>query len=267
MDNALSVSVLKACPGQWDIQWLLPEKPDAADLKTKIILAATVFNLDSEQDNAPSIEPVPDVNWLEESYRQFAPFRVGPFYICGTHSDPRPQSGEITLVIDAATAFGSGEHGTTAGCLTLLHHLKASGYTPQNVLDMGCGSGILAVAACKLWAVPVLATDIDEECVRVSNHHKTVNAIGEQLQTLAGDGFAIIHDRYDLIIANILAGPLKDMAKDLVNHMQDGGFVILSGLLQEQEDDVLAFYLPLGLQLEKSCHNGEWSALLLRKIL
>ena len=265
VEDALSISVLKTQKKQLEIQWLLAEEPDAAGLEAKIILAAAAFGLTQEQDFDLRIAPVPDVNWLEESYRQFAPFRVGDFYICGTHSTPQPQPHEMTLIIDAATAFGSGEHGTTSGCLTLLQHLKARGDTPDNILDLGCGSGILAVAACKLWNAPVLATDIDDECVRVSNHHKAVNGIGDQLQTLAGDGFAVIEDSYDLIIANILAGPLKDMAADLAGHLRDRGYVILSGLLQEQEDDLLAVYLPLGLRLEETCHNGEWSALLLRK--
>ncbi len=264
-EDALSISVLKAGPARWEIQWLLPEKPDNAALCTKISLAAATFGLPPDQDLAPHIAPVPDVNWLEQSYRGFAPFRVGAFYICGTHARPEPAAGEMTLVIDAATAFGSGEHGTTAGCLTLLQHLKAGGFAPGTILDLGCGSGILAIAACKLWDAPVLATDIDEECVRVSDHHKRVNGIGVQMQTRPGDGFAAIDGGHDLIIANILAGPLKDMAKDLVAHLNPGGHAILSGLLRDQEADVMARYQPLGLHYLKTIHNGEWSALLLRK--
>jgi ribosomal protein L11 methyltransferase len=264
-EEALSISVLKAGAKSWDIQWLLSEKPDQAALKTRILLAAASFGIAADQDLTPEIEAVPEVNWLEESYRGFAPFRVGSFYICGTHTDPAPAPGEMALIIDAATAFGSGEHGTTAGCLTLLQDLKADGYTPGSILDLGCGSGILAIAASKLWNAPVLATDIDEECVRVTLHHMQVNDTGTRMNALAGNGFTVIDRNYDLIIANILAGPLKDMAGEFVSHLNPGGYAIISGLLQEQENDVAGCYRACGLSVKKSRHNGEWSAVLLHK--
>jgi ribosomal protein L11 methyltransferase len=266
-ENCLSTSLLRTDDGEWKIQWLFDERPEYDALETRLILAATSLGiaLPSGRGINLQLDPVPDVNWLEESYRSFSPFRVGPFYICGTHTTPDPAPDEIVLLIDAATAFGSGEHGTTSGCLMLLEHLKLSGFTPDCVLDMGCGSGILAIGASKLWPSPVLATDIDPECVRVSNHHCRINHVTDQIETIVGDGFGIVTKQYDLIIANILAHPLIDMAEDLMRSLKDGGYVILSGMLQTQAEMLLAHYSGRGAALEHRIDRGEWTALLLNK--
>ena len=178
---------------------------------------------------------------------------------------------QIGLQIDAATAFGSGEHGTTAGCLRAMLDLKDSGVCPWNVLDMGTGSGILALAAYKLWKTPVLGVDNDAEATRVSGHHRDVNTVpgnatGVIFET--GDGFAtdIVQTRkpFDLIIANILAGPLKEMAGDLKAVSDENGIVILSGILNTQAQSVLDVYGALGLILTKRYDIDKWSTLVLR---
>ena len=151
--------------------------------------------------------------------------------------------------------------------------LKGQGACPWNVLDMGTGSGILAIAAWKLWKTPVLAVDNDPESIRVTQRHLEANKVPESkghVRTLVNEGFdgSVVQDKgpYDLIIANILPGPLKNMAKDLVDCVDENGAVILSGILNEQAQDVLDIYTTLGLQHRKTLENGDWSTLLLRRI-
>lgn len=263
-EDVLSTSMLrKGDPfhGVWAVQWLFDHEPSAANIAELFAPVATDLSLPTP---AITIEKLPDINWLEYSYRQFPPFTVGPFFIHGGHTQEETPDGLIDLEIEAATAFGSGEHGTTSGCLVLMDELKQSGFVPANVLDMGCGSGILGIAAVKLWHNPVLAVDIDPESVRVTQNHCTANGIGPALTAKAGDGFAIVDGHFDLTIANILPNPLKAMAADLRAHMAPGGYAILSGLLLDQAQDVLDHYTALGLTLEKRLDRGEWSALLLR---
>lgn len=256
----------------WEFQWVVEVTPDIAEVQSCCVLAAIVAGVDPE--SATIIQPViaeidPDRNWLEESYRGFVPFRVGSFYICGTHATPAPGQGDTLLRIDAATAFGSGEHATTAGCLLLMQDIHAAGWKPQQVLDLGCGSGILGIAACKLWSAPVLASDIDPECIAVTQRHQTINAIGAQMKTHLADGFDGIDGPYDLVIANILAGPLLAMAQDLAGRVRPGRYAILSGLLQTQAADIIACYGMNGLHPPEKRANridrDGWTALLLQR--
>lgn len=262
-DLAASTSLLRTGDpfrGPWRVQWFSEEMPQQDDIIARLALAGSVNGIEA---SPPVFEALPDVNWLEQSYRQFPPFTVGPFYVHGSHTtDPAP-AGSIDLQIDAATAFGSGEHGTTAGCLLLLDQLKREGFAPGAVLDMGCGSGILSIAAKKLWDVPVLAVDIDPESVRVTNNHCAANNV--TLTAMAGDGFAVVEGTYDLIIANILPVPLKAMVGDAVGCVNAGGFIILSGMLLDQAEDVLRTYETLGVRLQTRLDRGEWTALLLKK--
>ncbi len=209
--EALSTSLLRLRDpfhGPWQVQWLFDEAHDRDAALGGVTLAAS---LDDVEISAPVIEDLPDTNWLERSYQQFPPFNIGPFFIYGSHFDGVPETGQIPLQIDAATAFGSGEHGTTSGCLLILDQLKADGFTPDAILDMGCGSGILAIACRKLWDAPVTAIDIDPESVRVTKNHAAANAV--TLDARAGAGFAVVESTYDLTIANILPMPLKDMRR------------------------------------------------------
>lgn len=231
---------------------------------------------------------IEDVNWLEESYKSFPPFEIGPFFIHGSHYTGEIPPSMIPLLIDAATAFGSGEHGTTRGCLEALIALKESGFAPREVLDMGTGSGILAIAAHKLWGVPVVAIDIDDEATRMARHHCDVNQVACDaggVDCITGDGYRaqILKNadgrnrKFDMIIANILAGPLVDMAPDLAQFLSQNGRAILSGLLIEQEEIVAAAHAKLGLICSTGVTDfppskfppskfprGEWQTLVLR---
>lgn len=262
-EEALSTSILgndDPFHGPWTVQWLFDDTRRREDIIASLALLAVLHDVKIDM---PVIEAVPETNWLEQSYRQFPPFNIGPFFIYGSHFTDPPPAGLIPLQIDAATAFGSGEHGTTSGCLLLLDQLKTAGFNPGTVLDMGCGSGILAIAARRLWEAPVLAVDIDPESVRVTHLHASANHV--DLKAVAGAGFAVVDQSYDLIIANILPVPLKEMAKDLVAHLNQNGYVILSGMLLDQGMDVLSVYKPLGMTLHTRLDRGEWTALLLQK--
>lgn len=257
----------------WILEWLVDKDADGTVIEARVRIAAELHGVELPSGLEFVREAVPDLDWLEHSYQQFPPFSVGPFFIYGSHFEDGVPDGQLGLQIDAATAFGSGEHGTTKGCLQAMLDLKGQGACPWNVLDMGTGSGILAIAAWKLWKTPVLAIDNDAEAVRVAEHHREINRVPEGPTDMlcdVEDGFAtaLVQKRkpFDLIIANILAGPLKDMAEDLIACVDDNGAVILSGILNTQAEEVLRVYEGLGLEKRKVIEIGDWTTLILRKV-
>ncbi len=255
----------------WVIEWLVEALPEEAELNSRMALVCALHDLDFGDAPVWTFGEVADVNWLAHSYSQFPPFSVGPFFIYGSHYEQGVPEGQMGLQIDAATAFGSGEHGTTKGCLQAMLDLKAQGQCPWNVLDMGTGSGILGIAAWRLWKSPVLAVDNDAEAVRVAGVHRDVNAVpagATEMRCVCGDGFKApdVQEKkpFDLVIANILAGSLVEMAADLVAVMDENGYVILSGILNEQADWVIAAYEAQGLVLKKMLEVGEWTTLIMK---
>lgn len=264
-DKAISTSWEKTPQGSWSLLWLVDFKPSSRVIATQI-RKKSGFPLSPK---AITIAPVPDVNWLEESYKQFPAFGVGPFFIYGSHFKGTLPKGARPLLIDAATAFGSGEHGTTRGCLEALANLDSAGVKPKRILDMGTGSGILAIAAYRLWKKPVLAVDNDPEATRVAMRHRRMNGLpaGEQgLSCATGNGYAARSIRsskkkFDLIIANILEGPLVEMAPSLAENLSPGGTAILSGLLCSQEKRVLGAHESLGLKKKARIVHDEWCTL------
>jgi ribosomal protein L11 methyltransferase len=211
-------------------------------------------------------ERLPEQDWLLHVHQNFPPVHVGRFFIYGSHYEGDKPADKTTLLIDAATAFGSGEHETTRGCLMALEALCDSGFSPSRVLDMGCGSGILAIAACKLWPASLaLGIDIDPESVVVTHRHASVNGVAAQVMAEAGDGYAAPRvgslAPYDLIFANILAGPLVEMAPDAAKNLAKNGRLILSGLLNRQRDDVIAAHEAQGLVLVDDRRLNDWHAL------
>ena len=237
---------------------------DQADVITKIL-----------KKSAPKAsltqKPVKlDTNWLLESYNQFPPLNIKEFFIYGSHFEGALPSKKIPLVIDAATAFGSGEHGTTKGCLEALSLLKSNRFKPKTILDMGTGSGILALAAYSLWRVPTLAIDNDKESVRVACRHRKMNKIPaghDSVQCAYGDGFAARRVKqvapFDLIIANILAAPLIDMAEIATKALSSKGRMVLSGILKTQAAAVKRAYKAQGLTPIKMFTRGEWVTIIL----
>lgn len=253
----------------WQVDSYSEMKPDLPSVHAAIALAAQVAGLETTPDL--EIEHQAARNWLAENLIAFPPIRAGRFYIYGSHIQERPPYGAYPLLIDAATAFGSGEHQSTYGCLLALSDLAKQGGPIQTGhgrgLDMGCGSGILALAMARQWKIPVVATDIDEESVRVTAYNAKLNGLDAYLTSFPGDGFTNRKVKegapYDVICANILARPLCSMAKPLTASLAKGGRVILAGLLQRQEAMVLAAYRAQGLRLIRRYPLAPWVTLVL----
>lgn len=269
-DYALSFSSKKDKEA-WEFLWTFDHKPEEHELARRFAIIADLADLPLSAFETYLLEELDENrDWLAESYRALPPFSVGPFFIFGGHYDGTAPEGEIPLQIEAATAFGSGEHGTTSRCLLAIEHVKQSGFAPRNILDMGCGSGILAIAAAKLWPdVPVYAADNDPECVRVSDIHISVNKV-VNIEAFRSEGYepqspVWSHAPYDFIIANILAGPLIDMAAEQSRALAQGGYLILSGTLQEQGKTVANAYRAQSLSLVEQFPGDEWVTLLMRK--
>lgn len=272
-DDAVASSLVrdKAQSGAWVLHFITHGEPDMRDLDLRAAVAAAAAGLDDLALHWAITVVDPDTNWLEQSFKALPPFAVGDFYIFGSHHDGSIPDGKTGLLIDAATAFGSGEHGTTAGCLEALQILRDNGLSPRKIIDMGTGSGILAIAARKIWPVDVLAVDNDPEAVRVAAVHGAANDLGiHDITYLCADSFTDpgIAGRapFDLVIANILTGPLKDMAEHLCAAAGTDGHIVLSGILAlDQSDEVQAVYKKHGAIAVKRLIRGEWATLVLKK--
>jgi len=269
-EEALSASCKKD-KDCWKFLWTFQERPDEDEARARLWAAASAIGIAEGSITELILEEIDaGRDWLAESYHALPPFSVGSFFIYGSHYTGDKPGDKIPLLIEAATAFGSGEHGTTSRCMLAIEHVKHSGFEPRNILDMGCGSGILAAAAAKLWPeVPVFAADNDPECVIVTKRHLESNGI-QNVHAYQSEGYEdsspVWKDApYDFIIANILAGPLIVMAAEQCRALAKGGYLILSGTLKEQAQDVLAAYTPHGLTLAGEFPGDEWMTLLLKK--
>ncbi|MCA1444475.1 50S ribosomal protein L11 methyltransferase [Ensifer sp. IC4062] len=213
-------------------------------------------------------EVLPDIDWIAKSLEGLAPVRAGRFVVHGSHDRDKVRTGEIAIEIDAGQAFGTGHHGTTAGCLEVLASV-AHTRPVRNVLDLGTGSGVLALAAWKLLHVPVLATDIDPIATRVASQNARRNGVGTGMTFATAPGFHSTafsaNGPFDLIIANILARPLMKMAPLLVANLASGGSVILSGILAEQRWKVLAAYNGQHLKHVRTIWRNGWVTIHLTK--
>jgi ribosomal protein L11 methyltransferase len=212
-----------------------------------------------------SQERLPERDWLAENRRAFPPLRIGGFFIHGSHWKGSAPAGAIAIEIDAATAFGTGEHPSTRGCLLALDSL-ARRRRFRRPLDIGTGSGVLAIAAAKRLRCRVLASDIDCAAVKVASHHVRRNGLLGQVRVVCAPGYrsrAVRGSDYDLIFANILARPLALMARDLARAMAPGGVAVLAGLLRRQEALVLAAHRAQGLALKRRLVIDGWSTLIL----
>ena len=214
------------------------------------------------------IEPLPPTDWLSWSLVGFPPILAGRFFIHGSHFEGPPPKGRLALRIDAAMAFGTGEHGSTRGCLLALSD-QARQPIRGRILDLGCGSAILAIAAIKLFKKPVLAVDIDPISVSQARINGRRNRCGQSLDARIGNGFGASPARscgpYALIFANILARPLAQMAPALAARLRPGGRVILSGLLVRQEGLVRSALQAQGLSLVQRYTIGDWRTLVMTK--
>ncbi|MDE2446609.1 MAG: 50S ribosomal protein L11 methyltransferase [Alphaproteobacteria bacterium] len=214
------------------------------------------------------IAPVPDLDWVKRSLEGLAPVAAGRFFLHGSHDRHIRRAGGISLEIDAGTAFGTGHHGTTAGCLEALDDILKR-HRPRHILDLGCGTGVLAIAASQALKTKSLATDIDAEAVRVSLNNAALNGVKPLLygQTAAGLHHPSIRKSapYNLIFANILARPLASLAPGLCAILAPGGHLILSGLTVDQKRWIAACYQNRGLRITKTIRHENWLAIVMVK--
>jgi ribosomal protein L11 methyltransferase len=212
-------------------------------------------------------ERLPARNWLAENQLSFPPMRIGRFFVYGSHYDGKVPVGSIGIAVDAATAFGTGEHPSTRGCLLALEGLVRR-HRFHRVLDIGTGTGILSIAAAKLLHRKVLASDIDPQAICVARRNAARNGVARLAQSRTAPGYrnpSIGRSRYDLILSNILARPLALMAADLARRLRPGGRAVLSGLLRRQEAIVLAPHRGCGIVLDHRLIVDGWSTLVMRR--
>ena len=235
------------------VEALYTDEPDAAYL-------SRITGLDI------TVAPLPDQDWIRLSQEGLPPVRAGRFFVYGAHDAGTVPHGVIPMKIEAGLAFGTGHHDTTALCLAVLSDL-ANKRAFRNVLDLGCGTGLLAIGAAKLWKRSVLASDIDPVAVEVTRDNARVNGVGPLIRAVTADGLTnpILANGapYDLLIANILAGPLTQLAPSIIRALAPGAMLVLSGLLRNQEALVTSFYRDLRFIGRRRA--GPWSALVLEK--
>ncbi|MDB2398850.1 50S ribosomal protein L11 methyltransferase [Planktomarina sp.] len=216
------------------------------------------------------VSEVPDQDWVAKVRRELPPVEVGRFFVYGSHDAALLPEGRIGLLIEAAMAFGTGHHGTTLGCLRAYDRLLDDGQRFDNVLDLGCGTAVLAMSAARMGAAHVLASDIDPVAVEVALANVKANGLVGRVACVESIGFDSPVLRagapFDLIFANILKGPLIELAPDMAAHLAPGGRAILSGLLIEQAGEIIEVYQGQGLALETREDLGEWSALTLSRL-
>lgn len=221
-----------------------------------------------------AISDIPEIDWVAKVRRELAPVEAGRFYVFGSHdleaAEQARAAGRITLQIEATVAFGTGHHGTTLGCLRAFDRLYEAGLRPAVVADIGCGTAVLALAAAAVLPdARILASDIDQVAVDVALANAAINGMSGRIECMEAAGFAhpalAAAAPYDLIFANILKGPLVELAPDMARHCATGGRLILSGLLVVQAASILEAYVAQGFVLDSREDLGEWAALVLIK--
>lgn len=246
--------------GLWEVGGYFTEAPDQAGLALlAVAYGAKPF----------TVSELPETYWVAKVKRELTPVTAGRFFVYGSHDADKIPEGSEALLIEAAMAFGTGHHGTTQGCLRALDRLANDGVVCENVIDVGCGTAVLAMAAARIWPNPALASDIDQVAVDVAEANVRVNDMEGRVICLEAAGFEnpAIKDKapFDLVFANILMAPLIDLAPDMQRYMSDGGYAILSGILNEQADAVVDVYTQNGINLIHREEIGEWTTLTLRK--
>jgi len=242
--------------GLWEVGGYFLDAPDQAALA---VLSAA-FNA-----KPFAVSEIPETDWVAHVRRELTPVEAGRFFVHGSHDADQVPPGRTGLLIDAAMAFGTGHHGTTLGCLNALERLIGQGATPRNVLDVGCGTAVLAMAAASVWRVPVIASDIDPVAVDTARANLLANDMAEQVEVIEATGTD--HPRivaaapFDLVFANILKGPLIALAPDIVAISAPGANLILSGILTDQADAVTAVYAGFGYNLINRADIVDWSTL------
>lgn len=269
------LAALDAVPEPLALSWSLFEDGSEVAGRLDILcdsmaLAESVAATDGL--DAPSISvhvaPLPEEDWVALSLKGLPLVQAGRFAVYGAHAAADLAPGCIGLEVEAGPAFGTGHHATTRGCLEAVDRIEREGFVAARILDLGAGSGLLAIAAAKLWPhAQIIATDIDAESVAETLVNATKNAVAPQIESIEADGYdhpVFDGRRFDLIFANILAGPLISMAQQTAAHLASGGRLILAGLLDEQAEKVSQAYIAAGLTPAATQSLDGWSVLVFR---
>jgi len=250
-----TVALSEIGAGRWSVEVYFAKRPSAGD--------KTTLDRLSRRAGAFSVAKLPDADWVAESLKELKPVRAGRFLIHGRHDRAAVRSNDIAIEIEAGEAFGTGHHGTTAGCLGEIDRLAK--FRPiRRALDVGTGSGILAIAVAKRLHAPVLATDIDPVAVRVARANARLNGVTTLRTIVTGDlGLAAIRRArpFDLIVANILAGPLQQMSPAIARLLAPGGVTVYSGILVSQRPRMVAACRASGLKLVHGIELDGWATL------
>jgi len=261
-DLAIATTEVDEKNDVWEASvYMLADEEEAIRARLEDLFSADFADLEIQR------EVLPDIDWIAKSLEGLKPVRAGRFIVHGSHDRDKVRVNDLSIEIEAGQAFGTGHHGTTAGCLEVIGDVVRS-RTVRNALDLGTGSGVLAIAVRKLKRVPVLATDIDPIAVAVAEGNARSNGIVEGIEFRVAPGFHSTafgeYGPFDLVIANILARPLMKMAPQLVAHLAPGGSVILSGILASQRWKVIAAYNGAGLAHVRTIWRNGWVTIHLR---
>jgi ribosomal protein L11 methyltransferase len=261
-EGQAAIAAFERPDGIWDVTVHFAEEPDQASIRDLVGLAAG-----DDVARAIAFDTVEAKDWVKATLEDLVPVPAGRFVVHGQHDRARVPPNKLGIEIEAALAFGTGHHGTTRGCLLLLDHVLKK-YYPRRVLDLGTGTGVLAIAAAKALHRTVLASDIDPASVRVAHDNARLNGTGDWVQVIQATGFEAPQfaqrGPFDLVLANILANPLRQLAGPMTRHLAPSAMVILSGLLTPQAAGVVAAYRARGLLPLRHLRIDGWSSLLLR---
>ena len=260
-NNEAAIAAFEASDKSWDITIHFADPPDRDAIRALVARTAS-----DEIASRIAYETVEAKDWVKASLDGLAAVNAGRFIVHGQHHRDSIAPNRIGIEIEAALAFGTGHHGTTRGCLLLLDQILKH-KTPRHVLDLGCGTGVLGIAAAKALRWKVLASDIDLKSTQVARENSRLNGTGALTQIVCAPGFSSPHfqqqPKFDLVLANILANPLRRLASPMAAHLALPAYVILSGLLPDQANAVIAAYRMVGLVLVRKIQIDGWTSLLL----
>lgn len=261
-DGEAAVAAFERSDGGWNVALHFANPPDEERIRALVALAAG-----DEVSRTVIFDSIAARDWVEASLEGLAPVPASRFIVHGRHDRARVPPNKLGIEIEAALAFGTGHHGTTRGCLLLLDDVLHS-KMPRRILDLGAGTGVLAIAAAKALRRNVLASDIDQRSTAVARENAVSNGVRNLVQSICATGFSAPLFRarapFDLVLANILANPLRQMAPAMARHLAPDAMVILSGLLPQQTRSVIATYRAQGVVLIRQIRIDGWCSLLMQ---
>ena len=256
--SGVGVFELEDGSGEWEVGAYFIEQPDEISL----LLLENAFDAAGFV-----ISEIPETDWVAKVKRELNPVEAGRFFVCGKHDLKKMPTGRVGLLIEASMAFGTGHHGTTKGCLLAFDKFFVQSRNLKNVIDIGCGTAVLAMAVGKVSSAKIIASDVDPIAVEVALANLKANNLENRIDCIEAMGFEDFRIKsrapYDLIFANILKRPLIDLAPDISGHISSGGQAIISGILDEQAEEIIDFYQQNDLVVFDRIDIGEWVTLTL----